>query len=509
MDREKRELRKELSLLNLVVIGIAGAVGTGALFSSAGMASLAGPALILSWILGGIFYFFIGLTYVQLSLNYPEAGGPSRYSLYSHGRVANMINAFSDLIWYIFIPPIEAIAVVYGLNLFTSPHLVLISQAGTPTIYGALLGVLITLLFVPFNYYSVRFFGLSTTGIGIIKLLMYLAVAFGFLFLFYHSSNFTAYGGFTPFGFAGIFSAIPLAMFAFGGIRVIPDYAEEVKDHKVLDKAIIYTVVGQTLIYVLFAVAFVASIDWKSLGFAPGNWTALSTISGNPFIEIASTSNAPSPLLLLTIIIGVIGPFVTGYIYMGGGIRVLFAMARSKYVTEKIQELNEYSVPFWALVIFAVVSALVVYLSAPVPTIYGLISDSVVAGYIGFSAAPVALVSLKKQGKLKEYIPFSEIFAPIAFVFASLIIFWSGWPSVPYAVALLTIVAVVFSLIYKIKENWENALWYAGYIAFLVLMTYIGSDGALSIINFYESSAIVAIVGLVFYFIGVESRLRE
>jgi len=509
MDRGKKELRKELSLLNLVVIGVAGAVGTGALFSSAGMAASAGPALILSWILGGIFYFFIGLTYVQLSLNYPEAGGPSRYSIYSHGRVTNMINAFSDLIWYIFIPPIEAIAVVYGLNLFTSPHLVLVSQAGTPTTFGALLGILITLLFVPFNYFSVKFFGQSTTTIGIIKLLLYLAVAFGFLFLFYHPQNFTAYGGFAPFGFLGIFSAIPLAMFAFGGIRVIPDYAEEVKDHKVLDKAIIYTVIGQTLIYVLFAVAFVASIDWKGLGFTPGNWTSLSSIPGNPFIEIASTSNAPSLLLLLTIIIGVIGPFVTGYIYMGGGMRILFAMARSKYITEKMKELNEYSVPLWALIIFAIVSALVVYLSAPVPTIYGLISDSVVAGYIGFSAAPVALVSLKKQGKLKEFIPFSEVFAPLAFVFASLIIFWSGWPSVPYAVLLLTIISIVFSVIYKIKENVKNALWYIGYIASLLIMTYIGSDGALNIINFYYSSAIVAVLAIVFYVIGVSSRLKE
>ncbi|TRM78914.1 amino acid transporter, partial [Sulfolobus sp. B5] len=54
--KEEKTLRKELSLLNLVIIGIAGAVGTGILFSSAAMASLAGPAMVLSWLLGGIFY---------------------------------------------------------------------------------------------------------------------------------------------------------------------------------------------------------------------------------------------------------------------------------------------------------------------------------------------------------------------------------------------------------------------------------------------------------------------
>jgi hypothetical protein len=36
-------------------------------------------------------------------------------------------------------------------------------------------------------------------------------------------------------------------------------------------------------------------------------------------------------------------------------------------------------------------------------------------------------------------------------------------------------------------------------------MTYIGSDGALNLINFYEASAIVSVVSLIFYFLGVQS----
>ncbi|MEM3270185.1 MAG: amino acid permease, partial [Saccharolobus sp.] len=147
-------------------IGIAGAVGTGVLFSSAGMAAYAGPALVLSWLFGGIFYLFIGLTYIQLSLNYPEAGGPSRYPLYSHGKMTNIINAFSDLIWYLFIPPIEALAVVEGLNSFTSPTLPLINSQGIPTTAGVIVGIIIMLAFIPFNYYSVKFFGNSTTIFG-------------------------------------------------------------------------------------------------------------------------------------------------------------------------------------------------------------------------------------------------------------------------------------------------------------------------------------------------------
>lgn len=494
-------LRKELSLINLVIIGIAGAVGTGVLFSSTGMAAYAGPALVLSWLFGGIFYLFIGLTYIQLSLNYPEAGGPSRYPLYSHGKMTNIINAFSDLIWYLFIPPIEALAVVEGLNSFTSPTLPLINSQGIPTTAGVIVGIIIMLAFIPFNYYSVKFFGNSTTIFGLIKLGLYMLVALGFILLLFNSNNFTAYGGFAPFSFAGIFSAIPLAMFAFGGIRVIPDYAEETKDHKVISRAIIYTVVGQTIIYIIFAIAFIGALDWNKIGIQAGNWADLANLQGNPFIDIA-VSQKIYELILLTAIIGIIGPFVTGYIYQGAGMRVLFAMSRSKYVSGKIQELNKHSIPLWALVIFVIIGAIVTYISSPIPTIYGVISDSVVAGYIGFSVNPVAMQALINKKKIKPLFPFSHAISLLAFIFASLIIFWSGWPSVPYAVLLLAISVIIFSIIYKIKEDLSNSIWYIVFIAFITALTYVNYLG---IINFYYGTLIALIGSIGFFYWGVYS----
>ncbi|MCY0881602.1 MAG: APC family permease, partial [Firmicutes bacterium] len=104
------ELKRALKKSDLIIMGVAGAVGTGVLFSTAGMAAAAGPGVVWAWIIGAAMYLFVGLTYIDLNCLYPEAGGPSRYSLYSYGPITNMINAFSDLIWYLFIPPIEALA---------------------------------------------------------------------------------------------------------------------------------------------------------------------------------------------------------------------------------------------------------------------------------------------------------------------------------------------------------------------------------------------------------------
>ncbi|MCH1771227.1 MULTISPECIES: APC family permease [Metallosphaera] len=497
-------LKKELSYLDLIILGIAGAVGTGALFSTAGMTADAGPSAVISWILGGVFYLFIGLTYSEISMNLPEAGGPSRYSLYSHGKLTNLINAMADLVWYLFIPPIEALAVVEGLTFFFPS---LLTPAGTPTLIGGLVGVILLILFIPFNYFGVKAFGRSTTSFGAVKLVLYVALALGVMGVFFSARNFVSYGGLAPFGLAGMFTAIPLAMFAFGGIRVIPDYAEEARDRRRLSSAIILTVIGQTLIYVLFAIAFVGGVNWSKVALSPGNWTGVtSALPGNPFVDLSQSNSA---LLILALIVALIGPFVTGYIYLGAGTRVLFAMGRTGIVTKLMKQLHStYSIPVWALLVFGIVGAVITFLTSPIPTIYSLISDAVVAGYLGFAVNPVAMMAMRKKYEYK--LKGGPIIAALAFVFSSLIAFWSGWPSVPYSVIIIAIAVGIFGAVYRAFENVFNSLWYIAYIAFITLMTYIGSDGALSLINFYLASALVAVISVaVFFPWGIISAKRD
>lgn len=511
---ENLHLKKELSFYDLIILGIVGAVGTGILFSSSAMTAIAGPASLLSWLLGGIFYLFIGFTFVELSATYPEAGGPSRYALYTHGWLTNLINSFADLIWYLFIAPIEAFAIVYGLTIFYPG---LVTASGFPTIAGAALAVLLLLIMIPFNYLGTRVFGKSTFYLGIAKLIFYLAVAFGLAAVVFHTVNFTIYGGIAPFGVAGIFAATPFAMFAFGGIRILPDYAEETKNYKKLPLAIIIVVIGQLLIYLLFDFVFVSGIDWSKLGLTPGKWASVSTIAGNPFITMSHSYNAPF-LFILTLIVGIIGPFVVGYVYLGGGSRVIYAMSRTQIMPQITKFLHKkFIIPYWAIIVMAAVGAFLAFLAAPLPNIYTLIEDAVVAGYLGFSVNPVALMVTRRQGQTKWKMPGGNILAPIGFAAAALIIFWSGWITVYYAVLILTAAVILFGLILPaIKGTWRrdlkhvpNSLWYIFYIVFLLVMTYIGSDGALNLVSFYDATAITVVVSLaVFFPLGVLSGLK-
>lgn len=493
-----------MSLTGMLILGIGGTIGTGALFSGVGMAAVAGPAMIVAWIVGAIIYAFIGITYIDLSVRFPEAGGPSRYALYTHGHVANLVNSVGSLIWYLFIPPIEALATVEGLAHFDAG---LLKANGDPTTAGALVAVGLTVLFVPFNYYGIQAFTRFTNVLGGAKILLYVVLAAAVAIVLTHGVNFTDYGGFAPFGASGVLAAVPVAMFAFGGIRVLPDFAEEVKDPKHLRSTILISVVGQSLIYILFGVAFVGALNWSKLGVKAGHWGSLTNVSGNPFI-LLTTHNGVGLLLALAIVVGIIGPFVDGYVYQGSGSRVLLAMGRSGSMPKSMRQTDKHAIPLGALLVITVIGAIIAFLAAPVPTIYSLINDSVVAGYISFAVTPIAMLALRRQ-KGQRISPFAAITAGVGFAGASLIVYWSGWPSVPYAVILSAILVVVIAAVTK-TSDWKKAIWYVAWVAFLTLMAGIGSVGKANVISFDWSTLIVAVVSIaVFLPWGVGSRLPK
>lgn len=502
-----KRLSNGLTMRDQVVIGIVGTVGTGVLFSTAGMVAVAGPGAVLGWLIWAIMYGFIMMTYIELAQVYPEAGGPTRYSLYSHGRITNLINSMADFIWYLFIPPIEALAVVEGINYFW-PHL--LTSSGTPTIMGGLLGAVLLLLFVPFNYYGIKRFSSLTNVFGILKLVLYILAALGFVAVA-RFANFSHYGGFAPFGANGVFLSIPLAMFAYGGIRVVADYSEELSDPSSVRTSFLWILAGQTAIYLLFAIGFVVSLNWSAIKIPAGAWKSVSTLPGNPFLTIAGDSHL-GWVIPVTIIVAVIGPFLTGYIYLGAGSRVLLAIARSGFVSEKLRQISDdYAIPMWALGVLAVIGAILAFVSAPFPTIYSLIGYAVVGGYLGIATNPVVMFALRKSGRQPQSAVWGgQVFAVLAFASVSLIVYWSGWPAVPYATALIALGTVVLGVIYKVSQHMRHALWYMAYIIFLTVMTYIGGVGAKSLVNIDVGSVIVVAASiLVFLPWGVAARMSQ
>ena len=367
----------------------------------------------------------------------------------------------------------------------------------------------ITLLFIPVNYFGSRVVGASNFAAGAVKIVLYVALGLGLLTALHNPGNLTGLGGFAPFGAAGILQSLPLVMFTYASARVVADYAEEARSGDTLKWAFGGLVAGQLVIYVLFEYVFVTGINWRALGLARGDWAGLGKVTSNPFILLAR--NAHSGLLVaIAVIMGIGLPLLTGFVYLGGGSRVLLATSRAGYVSSYLSRIDsKRKSPNYAVVTFAVVGAALAFITAPVHSIFSVIDYALVGGYMGYSFSAVSMAAARRQGLTKKRVPFGPLMSAAAFAVGGLIVFWSGWPSVPYSMGIIVAAVIVFALIFKVRSHFLNSLWAIGYMAFLLLMTAIGSVGRLSLISFNYSSLIVLAGSLtVFYPLGIRSALK-
>ena len=136
------------------------------------------------------------------------------------------------LVWYLFIPPLESYVFVALVVHEFFPQ-VLNPATGNLTPIGGIIALIVILLMVPLNYYGIEVFAASSRVAGSIKYVLYALMAVIFIIVAlrynpYALKNLTQYGGFMPYGITGLFAAMPITMFSFGGARTIPDFAEEV-----------------------------------------------------------------------------------------------------------------------------------------------------------------------------------------------------------------------------------------------------------------------------------------
>ena len=92
------KFKQHLSLLDVTFIGLGAIFGSGWLFAASHVSAIAGPAGILSWMLGGVAVLLLGIVYCELGAALPRAGGVIRYPTYSHGPLFGYLMGFITLI---------------------------------------------------------------------------------------------------------------------------------------------------------------------------------------------------------------------------------------------------------------------------------------------------------------------------------------------------------------------------------------------------------------------------
>lgn len=510
MDKHSKHFKKSLTLLDLMMIGLGSIFGSGWLLAASQISSIAGPAGILSWVIGGFAVLFLGFVFCELGAALPHAGGIVSYPAYSHGSIVGFLTGLITIIAYSSLISIEAIAArQYAAAWF--PFLSA-NTAGDATVIGWIVqAALLTGMFY-LNVVGVKTFANFNNIISVFKFVVPTLIIICLLY-FSSSTNFTKLG-FAPFGSKGVEAAISTGgvIFAYLGLTPIIAAAAEVKNPQ---RSIPYALMGcimlSTIIYVLLQSSFIGSIPSQYLN---KGWASITDSFSLPFHDIALILGL-GWLAKLVVIDAIISPGGTGNIFMNTTTRVIFAWAKDGSFFQKFAHVNQKTgIPTPALYLTL---ALSIFWTLPFPSWKALISVVSSALMLSYTLAPITASSLRKTSPHIDR-PFRlkgiSIISPIAFIIASLIVYWSHWQTVSWLLGSQIILGTIFvisKIIAKDKtiyNNLKSSAWLFIYYLGMIIVSAMGDFGGWAIFSHIEGLCAVGIVALVSYFIGINTGIK-
>ena len=336
------ELNRSLSFWGATGIGIGAIIGTG-IFVLIGVASgIAGPAVILSFIIAGFVALLSGLSTAELSSFIHEAGGSYIYTTKAFGDFPGFVVGWMKSFDYI----VGASAVSVGFAAYFSYFVGIPATTVTLVIVATLWPLILMLL----NLKGVKEASGTNNllvALKILALLIFIIVGAAALFT---SGNYTNYHPFLPTGFSGVMSGAAIIFFAFIGFNTIAVMAEEIKDpEKNVPRAILFAFAVCTLIYIGVSAVAVGIVNWQLLG------------SSNAPLEFALKTVTDNIFILQFVAISAL--FATTSVIMAsimGGSRALFAMARRGVLPDVLATISRQGVPaFTILVCGLIISGIV------------------------------------------------------------------------------------------------------------------------------------------------------
>lgn len=350
-------LARGLSNRHIQMIGLGGAIGTGLFLGSAGVMKLAGPSLLLGYALAGLIAFLIMRQLGEMLVDEPVSGSLSHFSNKYCSGFMGYLAGWNYTAGYILVGMAELTAVGKYVQ-FWWPEI--------PTwACAAFFFVLINGL----NLLAVKVYGEAEFWFAVIKVTaVVMMIALGAWLLFGPTppqgaavSNLWSHGGFVPNGFGGLILALPLIMFAFGGLEFIGFTAGEARDpQRTIPRAINKVLHRIGLFYICALAVLLALTPWDELvaSLSAGG----DPYSASPFVKILDLLGigAAAHVLNLVVLTAALSVY-NAVVYCT--VRQLHAMAGQGHAPKKLLKLNRNGVPANALFVTAAVTALAVVLN--------------------------------------------------------------------------------------------------------------------------------------------------
>ena len=326
------KLKQKVGLFGAASVGIANIIGAGIFVVSGVAAGLAGPSVILSFLLAGFIALMTALSSAELSSFITETGASYAFTKKAFGRFPSFLVGWFKYFDYI----AGAAAVSVGFAAYFTSLFGL--SGGLPLLLAA---VGLPLVFTILSVVGTKESADVTSIMVVIKVfaLVLLMILGGFyLTKFFNINQFTP---FFPNGINGTFNGAAIIFFAFLGFNTVAMMSEETKNpERTIPKALILAFIVTFILYVSIAFFEIGIIDWHTLGSSASPLEDLATaITKNRiFIDFISFSAliATASVVLSSII---------------GGTRASFAMGRDQVLPGQFDKISDrFGTPYFSVI---------------------------------------------------------------------------------------------------------------------------------------------------------------
>ncbi|MEJ5863973.1 amino acid permease [Pseudomonas farsensis] len=354
--QQAQELKRGLTARHIRFMALGSAIGTGLFYGSASAIQMAGPAVLLAYLIGGAAVFMVMRALGEMAVHNPVAGSFGHYATTYLGPMAGFILGWT----YAFEMVIVAIADVTAFGIYMGFWF--------PEVARWIWVLGIVFLIGGLNLCNVKVFGemefwLSLLKVGAIVAMILAGLgimAFGFSQVGVDQpvglSNLVEHGGFMPNGIGGVIASFAVVMFAFGGIEIIGVTAGEAKDpHRVIPKAINAVPLRILLFYVLTLFVLMCLYPWPQIGS-----------QGSPFVQIFSNLGIGSAAAVLNVVVISAAVSAINSDIFGAG-RMMYGLSQQGHAPRGFGKLSRHGVPWLTVVVMGCALLLGVLLNYLMP----------------------------------------------------------------------------------------------------------------------------------------------
>ena len=267
-------LRHQLSAGRMAMVAVGGSIGTGLLLGSAAALEVAGPGVILSFILAAFITLTVTLALGELSSMHPAAGSFGVYGDLYLNQWAGFIARAGY--W-------AAISISIGAELVASATYLAYWFPSVPALVWVMIFSVLLLLI---NLRSVGNYARFEYWFAMIKvatIAAFVLLGAGLLLSGRVTPQYTAHGGFLPRGALAPLLAMGFALYTFGGLEFVAITTGESRSAQEIPRAIKLTFAVLASVYLGAIVILVGVMPWDRAG-----------VTESPFVTVFRHAHVPA-----------------------------------------------------------------------------------------------------------------------------------------------------------------------------------------------------------------------